>query len=112
MMYPSFEGKPEDLLKALKDLEKKNLIESLKKIENSNTLVVEFVPSDLTSDVKRIVELASQADYLTYKDIVSKTSWDEYRITRTLDLLENKGIVKKTESFREGKKWFFTSLNE
>jgi hypothetical protein len=110
--YPTFDGKPTDIINSLKLLEKKKLIEGIKSLDESNILIVEFVPSELTSDIKTILELASKKEYLTYDDIISEKSWDNYRIERTLEFLENKNLAKKVGSYLKGVKWYFPSLKE
>ena len=110
--YPTFNGTPTDIINSLKQLEKKKLIEGTKNLEESNILVVEFIPSELTSDIKTILELASKKDYLTYEDIISEKSWDHYRIERILKFFENKNLAKKVGSYLKGEKWYFPSLEE
>jgi len=109
--YPSFEGDADDLLKSLASLEEKNLIEGVKLVENSNIKMVEFIPEDLTEDIKEIIALAEKYAYLTKELIISETSWESYRVDRIMRFLEVKKIARKTESFREGKKWYFPGAN-
>lgn len=109
--YPLFSGYPEDLLKALKDLEKKGFIVGVKELGASNIKIVEFIPGELSSDLKKIMDLASITEYLTFEEIIAKTSWDEYRIERAMNVLVEKHIAKTIESFREGRKWFFPGLD-
>ncbi|MFX0071127.1 MAG: tetratricopeptide repeat protein [Candidatus Hermodarchaeota archaeon] len=110
--YPSFDGKPTDIINSLKQLEKGKLIEGIKTLNDSNILIVEFVPSELTSDIKSILEIAMKKEYLTYDDIISEKSWDHYRIERTLKFLESKNLAKKVGSYLKGEKWYFPSLKE
>jgi len=109
--YPLFDIPPKEVLKALRALEKNNLIVGIKTLEGSNINIVQFVPSDLTSDLTEILNLAAQHEYLTLDEIISETGWNQFRIMTSIQLLEEKGIVKSEESYREGKKWYFPTLN-
>ena len=107
--YPSFESPPRDVLKALKGLKKNGLIDGIKKL--ADIKIVEFVPSGLTSDLQQILNLAAQKGYLTLEELMAETSWSEYRIMKSMDFLERRHIARKVESYREGKKWFFPTLD-
>lgn len=108
--YPAFRGKPNHILKALKEMEKNKIIEGVKQLKDRNISIIEFVPSELTTDVKTILDMATKSDYLDYDDILNATLWDNYRIKRVMKFLEHRNIAKKSKSFLEGKKWFFPSL--
>ncbi len=110
--YPSFDGKPTDIVDSLKKLEKNKLIEGIKNLDEGNIIIVEFIPSELSSDIKAILEIAAKKDYITYDDIISEKSWDHYRIERTLKFLENKNLAKKVGSYLKGEKWYFPNLNK
>ena len=108
--YPSFNIPPKVVLKALKGLEKDKLIEGIKTLEDSDIKIVEFVPSRLTSDLQQILYFAGQKGYLTLEEIMTETSWSEYRVMKSIKILESRQIAHKVESYREGKKWFFPSI--
>ncbi|MFX0098041.1 MAG: tetratricopeptide repeat protein [Candidatus Hodarchaeota archaeon] len=107
---PEFKGNSMDLVKALKRLQKENLIEDLKTLKDSNVQIVEFIPAELTSDLKKIIELATDDGKVTLDEITAETSWDMYRIERAIKLLEEKDMARKVESYKDGTQYFFPSV--
>ncbi|HME50587.1 MAG TPA: tetratricopeptide repeat protein [Candidatus Lokiarchaeia archaeon] len=108
--YPSFNGTPGDVLKALERLEKKRLIVGIKELEGSNLKVVEFVPGDLTADPQQVLGIAAIKGMLTIEEIMSETGWEDFRVARVLDVLEQKGIARKSTTYLTGTRWYFPGL--
>lgn len=108
---PDFTGTPADVLEALHYLENNNLIVGVKKLIDSNFTVVEFVPVDFTPDIHYLLKLASESGILTIDEIAMTTSWDEFRINRALDVLEQKGVARKITTYKDGIRWCFPGLN-
>jgi len=108
---PGFRGTPADVLEALGYLETNNMIVGVKKLEDTNFSVVEFVPVDFTPDVQDVLKIASESGKLTADEVAKATSWDEFRIKRALVVLENKGIARKVTSYKDGTRWYFPGLN-
>jgi hypothetical protein len=107
----SFTGTPTDVLEALTYLEEHSLIVGTRTLEGTNFTVVEFVPVDFTPDVQQLLTMASETGMLTVDEVAKQTSWDEFRIKRALDVLEGKGVAKKTTTYKDGTRWYFPGLN-
>ncbi|MBN2152210.1 MAG: hypothetical protein JW839_12235 [Candidatus Lokiarchaeota archaeon] len=108
---PSFAGTPADVLEALAYLEEHSLIVGTRTLEGTNFTVVEFVPVDFTPDVQHLLNLASETGMLTVDEVAKRTSWDEFRILRAIEVLEGKGVARKTTSYKDGTRWYFPGLN-
>ncbi len=107
----SFTGTPADVLEALAYLEEHSLIVGTRTLEDTNFMVVEFVPVDFTPDVQHVLNLASETGMLTVDEVAKQTSWDEFRIKRAIEVLEGKGIARKTTTYKDGTRWYFPGLN-
>ena len=107
----SFTGTPADVLEALAYLEEHSLIVGSRTLEGTNFTVVEFVPVDFTPDVQQLLNLASQTGMLTIDEVAKQTSWDEFRILRAIEVLEGKGVARKTTTYKDGTRWYFPGLN-
>ncbi|MHA1344349.1 MAG: hypothetical protein ACTSQG_10200 [Promethearchaeota archaeon] len=98
-----------DLLKALKDLKKSNMIEDLKELE-SGTIMIHFFPVQYTSDQVKVIKLAKEKGYISLEDVCVNLGWSQDRALRALKSLENSGIAKFRESILTGKQWYFPSI--
>ena len=108
--HPSFNGTPADVLKALERLEKKKLIVGIWELGESNFKVVEFMHGNLTADPQQVLGIAVIKGVLTIEEIMSETGWDDFRVTRVLDILEQKGIARKSRTYLKGTRWYFPGL--
>ncbi|NMC08607.1 MAG: hypothetical protein GYA24_25585 [Candidatus Lokiarchaeota archaeon] len=43
--------------------------------------------------------------------IAKQMSWDEFRILRAIEVLERKGVARKTTAYKDGTRWYFPGLN-
>nr|MDO8088013.1 tetratricopeptide repeat protein [Candidatus Sigynarchaeum springense] len=107
----SFTGTPADVLEALAYLEEHSLIVGTRTLEGTNFTVVEFVPVDFTPDVQHVLNLASETGMLTVDEVAKRTAWDEFRIVRAIEVLEEKGVARKTTTYKDGTRWHFPGLN-
>ena len=98
----------EDLLKAMRTLNKLNVIEDIKLLETGVTMVY-FFPVQYTNDQVKVIELAKQKGYISLEDVCVDLDWSQDRALRALDSLEKSGVAKFRESILTGKQWFFPS---
>jgi tetratricopeptide (TPR) repeat protein len=108
---PTFAGTPADVLEALAYLQQHGLIVGTRTLEGTNFTIVEFVPVDFTPDVQQLLNLASETGMLTVDEVAKQTSWDEFRIKRAIEVLEGKGVARKTTTYKDGTRWYFPGLN-
>ena len=94
--YKNFDGDVSDVLKALKRLEKDDLIVGVRKLKDGDIKIVEFLPVNLTDDLQYILNIAASSGYITIGELLQKTGWDEYRVRRALDTLEKKTHCPKS----------------
>ena len=98
-----------DLLKALKILKKKHVIDDLIEYD-SGIVMVRFFPVEYTSDEVQVIGVAREKGYISLEDVCSALDWSQDRALKTLESLEQSGVAKYTESILKGKQWFFPSL--
>jgi len=98
-----------DVMKAMKILNKSNVIEGVKKLD-SGIVMIEFFPIQYTEDQVVVIELAKKSDYLTIENVCLEFSWSQDRALKVLQSLEDSGLAKFSESLLKGKQWFFPSL--
>ena len=98
-----------DLLKALRILKKKHVIDDLIEYE-SGIVMVRFFPVEYTSDEVQVIGVAREKGYISLEDVCSALDWSQDRALKTLESLEQSGVAKYTESILKGKQWFFPSL--
>ncbi len=98
-----------DVIKAMKLLKKKKVIEDVKKLE-SGAVMIQFFPIQYTDDQVRVMEVAKKSDYLTIEKVCLEFSWSQDRTIKVLKTLEDSGLAKFSESLLKGKQWFFPSL--
>ena len=98
-----------DVMKAMKFLNKSNVIEDIKKLD-SGIVMIQFFPIQYTEDQVKVIELAKGKDYLTMEDVCLEFTWSQDRALKVLQSLEESGLAKLSESLLKGKQWFFPSL--
>ena len=98
-----------DLLKALKILKKKHVIDDLIEYD-SGIVMVRFFPVEYTSDEVQVIGVAREKGFISLEDVCSALDWSQDRALKTLESLEQSGVAKYTESILKGKQWFFPSL--
>ncbi|MEA2071360.1 MAG: EAP30/Vps36 family vacuolar-sorting protein [Asgard group archaeon] len=98
-----------DVVKAINELQDAELIPEMKTLE-SGVKIVEFVPVDLTSDHKKVLDLATRKGWITIEELMLKTNWSQERSERTLESMKKSGIARVDASYAEGKKYYFPGL--
>jgi len=98
-----------DLLKALRILKKKHVIDDLIEYE-SGIVMVRFFPVEYTSDEVQVIGVAREKGFISLEDVCSALDWSQDRALKTLESLEQSGVAKYTESILKGKQWFFPSI--
>ena len=98
-----------DVMKAMKLLNKTNVIDDIKKLD-SGIVMIQFFPIQYTVDQVKVIELAKKSDYLTIENVCLEFSWSQDRALKVLKSLEDSGLAKFSESLLKGKQWFFPSL--
>ena len=98
-----------DVMKAMKILNKSNVIEDVKKLD-SGIVMIQFFPIQYTEDQVKVIELAKGKDYLTIENVCLEFNWSQDRALKVLQSLEESGLAKFSESLLKGKQWFFPSL--
>jgi hypothetical protein len=98
-----------DVMKAMKKLNKSNVINDIKKLD-SGIVMIQFFPIQYTEDQVKVIELAKKSDYLTVEKVCLEFKWSQDRALKVLRSLEDSGLAKFSESLLKGKQWFFPSL--
>lgn len=98
-----------DIMKAMKKLKKKNVIEDIKKLD-SGVIMIQFFPIQYTADQVKVIELAKNQDYLTIENVCLHFNWAQDRALKVLKSLEESGMAKFSESILKGKQWYFPSI--
>jgi predicted lactoylglutathione lyase len=100
-----------DVLKAMQTLEKRGVIEEVKKLD-SGVIMVQFFPIQYTDDQVKIIELVKSKEqgFITLEDLIDDLDWTQDRALRALQSLEDSGLAKFQENIIKGKRWFFPSL--
>lgn len=99
----------EDILKAVKILEKNKVIPG-RKLIGGNTMVIQFLPLELSLDHQYILDLASVKGWVTIEEVSSSLKWPLERITLVLDKLVDYGLARVDSSYSEGKKYYFPAF--
>lgn len=102
---------PQDVIRALKNLEKSGLISAIRTLD-SGVKIAEFVAIDLSDDQQIVFSLASRHGFITPELLIMKTKWSLERSNRVLDSLTDEGIAIKDTNVAEGTKYWFPSLGE
>ena len=98
-----------DVAKAVDLLKKNNAIYNVEKL-GSGLIMVSFFPVQYTSDQASVLKIVPANGVLTTEDVCKTLNWSKERADRALDSLEASGIARFTDSFREGKKYYFPNL--
>ncbi len=98
-----------DIEKALRRLEKDQLIPGLRQIP-SGEWIVEFTPTVLDQDVINILGIASRKGWVSLEEIVVRKNWTPERVLRILKGLEELGVARYDDSYRLGQRWYFPGL--
>ena len=98
-----------DVIKAMKILDKTNVIEDVKKLD-SGTFMIQFFPIQYTDDQFKVIRLAKKKGFISLEDICVNLEWSQDRAIKVLETLEESGIAKFRESILTGKQWFFPSM--
>lgn len=98
-----------DVIKAMKILDKTNVIEEVKKLD-SGTFMIQFFPIQYTDDQFKVIGLAKKKGFISMEDICVSLEWSQDRALKVLETLEESGIAKFRESILTGKQWFFPSM--
>ena len=98
-----------DVIKAMKILDKTNVIEDVKKLD-SGAFMIQFFPIQYTDDQFKVIGLAKKKGFISLEDICVSLEWSQDRAIKVLKTLEESGIAKFRESILTGKQWFFPSI--
>ena len=98
-----------DVMKAMKILNKLNVIEDIKRID-AGTIMIQFFPIQYTDDQVKIIQLAKEKGFISLEDVCINLEWSQDRALNVLKSLEDSGIAKFRESILTGKQWFFPSI--
>lgn len=98
-----------DLLKALKNLKKNQVIDDLQELD-SGIVMVRFFPVQYTKDQVKVVGVAKEKGFISVEDVCIALNWSQDRALETLKSLEDSGVAKLRESLLKGKQWYFPSI--
>jgi hypothetical protein len=99
-----------DVEKAVKKLDKSGMIADMYVLP-SGLKLIEFVPVGMTEDSRKVLEIASSSNgYISLEDLMMKTQWDNERVMRALQTLEQEGVTRRDSSYAGGTAWYVPSL--
>jgi predicted HTH transcriptional regulator len=101
----------DDVEKAVKILKKNNVIPEMKQLA-SGVWIVSFFPVQYTEDQAKILELVKADGVITTAEVCKALNWSIERTERTLQNLVDTRVARITETFREGKQYFFPNLEK
>ena len=96
------------LRKILRKMDKNGLIADFSKID-SDYYMIQFQPSALTSDPVTILRYGETVSTSTLEELLAQFGWEPHRLEVALTFLEEKKLVKKQKSYREGIVYYFKS---
>lgn len=99
----------QDILKGIKILLKKKLIDNLLELENGMK-IIEVKEIDWSEEQKLVLDLGSELGYMTIENLMIKTGWGLQKINSVLLDMEKNGLVLKDVSAVEGIKYWFPGL--
>jgi hypothetical protein len=100
----------DDIEKAVKKLDKAGMIADMH-VLGSGLKLIEFVPVGMTEDSRTVLEVAAASNgYVSLEDLVLKTQWDNERVMRVLQTLEQEGVTRRDSSYAGGTAWYVPSL--
>ncbi len=97
-----------ELFKALKTLKKKGFISDI--VQSGGLKLVEFVPVELTSDPKQLLEIIGTDGVETKESLMRRLNWSDARIEKVLKFLTEKSICKSEKDAIAGYKYYFPGL--
>lgn len=99
-----------DIEKAVKKLDKAGMIADMHVLP-SGLKLIEFVPVGMTKDSRTVLEIAATSNgYISLEDLMIKTQWDNERVMRALQTLEQEGVTRRDSSYAGGTAWYVPSL--
>jgi hypothetical protein len=99
----------DDVENAITYLKKENIIPEMKTLP-SGVITVSFFPVQFTQDQGAILILVKKDGVIATGDVCKALNWSVERAERALQNLVDTGVARITETFREGKKYFFPNL--
>ena len=99
----------DDMEKAVVSLKKEKIIPGVNTLP-SGVIIVSFFPVQYTQDQSSILNLVKKDGVITTAEVCKGLNWSGERAERALQNLVDTGVARITESFREGKKYFFPNL--
>jgi hypothetical protein len=101
----------DDVEKAIRQLKKNNVIPEIKQLP-SGVLIISFFPVQYTQDQAAILEKVGEDGVITTADVCKLLNWSVERAERSLQNLVDTRVARITETFREGKKYYFPNLEK
>ncbi len=98
----------DDLNKVLKYMRKKGYISDIEEIENLK--LVKFIPLELSSDPKLLLESVGFEGVETKENLMKKLNWPESRVDEVLRFLIDKGICKSENNSLISERFYFPGL--
>ncbi|MFX1464904.1 MAG: EAP30/Vps36 family vacuolar-sorting protein [Promethearchaeota archaeon] len=106
---PGITISPDDINRAIKRLEKADLVNAFE-LKSSGVKLVEFVPVGLSSDQNEVLELASTKGWTTIEEIMMEKGWPKERSERALKAFKDSGIARLDSSYARGTRYYFPGL--
>ncbi|MHA1585043.1 MAG: hypothetical protein ACTSWL_07290 [Promethearchaeota archaeon] len=106
--YPDWNVSSKKCLKWTKKMAKDGLISEIEKLPTGFN-ILHFQPLEITMDPTDVLRFGAEEGELTKEAIMLHFGWDEFRTTNALGFLEDRKLMKKTHSYKEGTKYFFKS---
>ncbi len=98
-----------DVEDAVKYLKKNNVIPSVEKLP-SGVMAISFFPVRYTKDQSAVLEVVPSDGVITTGNVCKKLGWPMDRAERALQNLVDTRVARVTETYREGKKYYFPSF--
>ncbi len=99
----------DDVDKVLKYMKKKGFLSDIEEIENLK--LVKFIPLELSSDPKLLLESIGFEGVETKENLIKKLNWPESRVDDVLRFLIEKGICKAENNSLSSEKFYFPGLS-
>ncbi len=99
----------EDIEKGLNILADRQFIVGIRSIQNGNSesyKVIQLTTHDLMEDELRVLRYAIEMKSFSLTEIINELHWEEGCIQKILEILTGNGILRHTESFLHGEKWY------
>jgi len=98
----------DDLLRAIKKL--KVLGNGFTVIPMSGRYLIQSVPGELSMDHTTVLQLAEECGYISMSSVKKQLSWEDDRITRTLDYLVKEGLAWIDDQAMQERLYWFPAL--